>query len=299
MIRSTKCLIERKQLFQFLKENLIFNEAEEELFFEHIKRLVYNVDFDDSQTIKDHMLWVSNNNLLKLNDYKVPENILSNSVLYDIKVQSKGPDDAVFNNNSDIRARIARGNTVLERTINGQKQYELILFALRKFSGGLGDEDDIDCNKNNWSKYFLKDIDQTKYVISLQKANGEAAHMSCRFIDGQYFICAGSKNVHILFRSQEEICKYAEEKFTYARLIGEAICKHLHSMDEEKEKLLLAFLSWTKLTAIFEILIPNSQHVEDLSYLNEPLLKFITFTENKLYDKPQSLCCMPDRKSVV
>jgi hypothetical protein len=40
-------------------------------------------------------------------------------------------------------------------------------------------------------------------------------------------------------------------------------------MDEEKEKLLLAFLSWTKLTAIFEILIPNSQHVEDLSYLNE------------------------------
>ncbi len=80
----------------------------------------------------------------------------------------------------------------------------MIVFALRKFTGGLGDEDDIDRNKNDWTKYFLKDINETKDVVSLQKANGEAAHLSCRFINGDFIICSGSKNVHLLFKT---LCK--------------------------------------------------------------------------------------------
>ncbi len=54
---------------------------------------------------------------------------------------------------------------------------------------------------SDWKKYFLKDLDQTKYVVSMNKANGEAAHMSCRCINNQFVICAGSKNVHLVFKN--------------------------------------------------------------------------------------------------
>lgn len=102
--------------------------------------------------------------------------------------------------------QIARGNTILERTLeNGKKELDLIIFALRKFSGGLGDEDSVDRNKNDWKNYFLKDIEETKYVISLQKANGEAAHMSCRFINDEFVLCVGSKNVHLVFKTKSFI----------------------------------------------------------------------------------------------
>jgi hypothetical protein len=77
----------------------------------------------------------------------------------------------------------------------------LIVFALRKFTGGLGDEDDMDREQNDWCNYFLRPLNESSLVVSLQKANGEAAHLSCRFINGSFVICAGSKNVHLLFRT--------------------------------------------------------------------------------------------------
>ena len=39
-------------------------------------------------------------------------------------------------------------------------------------------------------------------VVSTRKANGEAAHLAARCIDGRVLICAGSKNVHMLFRNR-------------------------------------------------------------------------------------------------
>jgi hypothetical protein len=89
----------------------------------------------------------------------------------------------------------------METSDANDKTYDLIIFALRKFTGGLGDEDDMDRDKNDWSNYFLKSISQTEHIIALDKANGEAAHLSCRYIDGSFLVCAGSKNVHLLFRT--------------------------------------------------------------------------------------------------
>lgn len=77
-----------------------------------------------------------------------------------------------------------------------------MIFALRKFTGGLGDEDDVDRNKNDWTKYFLNDIQNSKFIVSTQKANGEAAHLSCRWHQNSFLICSGSKNVHLLFRKR-------------------------------------------------------------------------------------------------
>lgn len=140
---------------------------------------------------------------------------------------------------------------------------------MRKFAGGLGDEDEIERSKSDWRKYFLKDIKKTEYVISLEKANGEAAHFSCRWIDNGFLLCAGSKNVHLVFRNESEIDSYKEEKFSYARTIAKTLVVHLNKMHSDSKDLLLSFLCWTRLTVIFEILIPDSQHVVDLSYLKE------------------------------
>lgn len=87
----------------------------------------------------------------------------------------------------------------------------MIIYALRKFTGGLGDEDDMDRSENDWQKYFLKNISQTKYVSVLQKANGEAAHMSCRWIDNEFLMCAGSKNVHLVFKNTSKNFPYIFE----------------------------------------------------------------------------------------
>jgi hypothetical protein len=146
----------------------------------------------------------------------------------------------------------------------------LVIYALRKFTGGLGDEDDMDRNNQDWKKYFLKDIGQTKSVISLQKANGEAAHLSCRSFDGgKFLLFIGSKNVHMAIESKSDIEKYSDDRYMFAKIISQSICDFLDKMDADLKQNLLTFLSLTRLTVIFEILNPETQHVEDLSYLKE------------------------------
>ena len=122
--------------------------------------------------------------------------------MHDIKVFSRGPDDKVYDDNSDIRAKVARGNCVLERNVNKNKTYDLVVYALRKFTGGLGDEDELDRNAKDWRKYFVRDLKETKYVASLRKANGEAAHLACRWINDEFCLFAGSKNVHLAFKTK-------------------------------------------------------------------------------------------------
>lgn len=67
--------------------------------------------------------------------------------------------------------QVARGNCVLElqastresggegdNILSGFKKgrYFFVTFALRKFSGGLGDEDEDNSVQNMWNLYFLK-----------------------------------------------------------------------------------------------------------------------------------------------
>ena len=93
----------------------------------------------------------------------------------------------------------------MEINRNGKVEYDLVIYGLKKFTGGLGDEDEIDREEKDWEKYFLKSFDQTQLVIGMQKANGESAHMSCRWIEGKFFIISGSKNVHLLFSNRGKV----------------------------------------------------------------------------------------------
>ena len=150
-----------------------------------------------------YMSWVNNKGHLKVTTGVVPKNILNRDAsLHDVRIECKGPDDKVFDRDAAIRAKVARGNCILETDGPDGKEYDFLVFALRKFTGGLGDEDDVDRGKNEWRKYFLTDIEKAKFVVGTQKANGEAAHLSCRWDNGSFLVCCGSKNVHLLFRQR-------------------------------------------------------------------------------------------------
>ena len=78
---------------------------------------------------------------------------------------------------------MARGNSVLYLHDLESKSVtqDGIIFALKKFTGGMGDEDETQPDDNYvWMKYFLKPVSSAQKVICTRKANGEAAHLSVR-----------------------------------------------------------------------------------------------------------------------
>lgn len=79
----------------------------------------------------------------------------------------------------------------------------VLVYALKKFTGGLGDDDDRDKGDDfTWKKYFTRPLEDAAQVVATRKANGEAAHFSVRKIGGKFVLCGGSKNVHLLFRTR-------------------------------------------------------------------------------------------------
>ena len=154
-----------------------------------------------------------------------------------------------------------------------------MIFALKKFTGGMGDEDESQPeNDRSWMKFFLKPQDEAKTVICTRKANGEAAHLSVRFIEQKCFLIVGSKNVHILISTYSDIEKYLDSRFQYAKVIARAVLDTLSSFNDSSLSLLLNFLHYTKLTAVFELLQPKYQHIENVSNLQNNTLQFIAWT---------------------
>ena len=95
--------------------------------------------------------WCHNRRDVKVTTCHVPGGVLPQGcavTIHDVKVGgdkgSHGPDDKIYNNNPDIRDKVARGNTVLEihDTVANTVTHDMVIFALRKFTGGLGDEDE-------------------------------------------------------------------------------------------------------------------------------------------------------------
>ncbi|XP_021358306.1 uncharacterized protein LOC110453614 isoform X2 [Mizuhopecten yessoensis] len=170
---------------------------------------------------------------------------------------------------------------------------------MKKFTGGLGDDDDRESGDTFvWQKYFTKSLDDASVVIATRKANGEAAHLSCRLIGGEYVLCGGSKNVHMLFRRKEDITKYVEPRFRIAREVCATIMDSIDKMKSEEKERLLKFLVISQYTGVFEILAPDHQHVEDLSHLPGPELHFITWTRCDLDPSGEDVAAVPPHISI-
>lgn len=78
--------------------------------------------------------------------------------MIDVKVFTKyGPDDKIYDKHEDIRNRVARGNAFVK--LDQNEGPICTVFALKKFTGGLGDDDDRDSGDDKvWKKYFIKVI---------------------------------------------------------------------------------------------------------------------------------------------
>ncbi|GFR81552.1 actin-binding protein IPP-like, partial [Elysia marginata] len=259
--------------------------------------------FEDSEEMRkaDSWLdWAKRLQYLKVVETDIPDFILPkkhSGQLIDVKVFSRrGPDDGIYDTYKNVRDKVARGNCFLCITRGPEQGTRCILHALKKFTGGLGDDDDKDKGDNHtWKKYFTKPLESAEKVIVTKKANGEAAHLSCVQIDGQRLICAGSKNVHILIRNRAECLRRFEGPgFMSVDIRLATLNKLLVMKINDFLAKLLDFLIATRFTAVFEILAPNHQHVEDLSYLSKPVVHFITWTSTELEPSPdQMLCTVP------
>lgn len=202
-----------------------------------------------------------------------------------------------------FRENVARGNTILylNNLSDGQVSRDCMIFALRKFTGGMGDEDEDQPENNKvWTDYFLKPLESSSKVICTRKANGEAAHLGIRWIKDRFVLCVGSKNVHMLISNRADIEKYSDGRFQVARYIAEAVFNLLDSLPQESLSFLCNFMHYTRFTAVFEVLNPSNQHVEDLSHLKSTELRFISWT-NSYEDRKcnsYSYCAMNPKSGI-
>ncbi len=87
---------------------------------------------------------------------------------------------------------------------------------------------------------------------------------SVRYINDDFYFIAGSKNVHLIFRTCEDIDRYVDSRFLVAKAVAESVAATLAAAPAATRRLLLNFMAHTRVTAVFEILLPSYQHVVDL-----------------------------------
>nr|XP_040580556.1 LOW QUALITY PROTEIN: uncharacterized protein LOC121128992 [Lepeophtheirus salmonis] len=262
----------------------------------------------ESKQIEDWLNWCRDQKrLLKVIERPVPPGILPsncNGDVIDVRVGGGGPDDTIFKKYPLIQQRVARGNSVLRlKDPEGQITYQPLIFALKKFTGESSiDEDDVQEDQEEGGKdsnvdlYFLKPISQFKEIVATAKANGEAAHFSAHFFKEVGFVlCIGSKNVHLLARSKDDLNKYTESRYSVAKVVAEAVFSTFQDLNEETLERIYNFSHYTKLTWTFELLNPGTQHVVNLSHLKSPQLNFIAWTLPYFDGRSSSLCAIrPD-----
>lgn len=230
--------------------------------------------------------WARSKKELKIVTVDVPGGIMpkgTTGLLHDVKVFTRhGPDDALYDCQQDLREKVARGNCFLEVCKRDSDSTVMcVIYALKKFTGGLGDDDDRTSGSDFiWQRYFMQSFDTAKTIVCTKKQNGEAAHLSAFRISTELYICAGSKNVHLVFRSASDLDRYPlhEARYQFAGEISRCLLEMLDRLSGNDRVYLLEFLCATRSTAVFELLSPDHQHVEDLSHLATPVLKFIAWT---------------------
>ncbi|PAA63062.1 hypothetical protein BOX15_Mlig013642g4, partial [Macrostomum lignano] len=253
-----------------------------------------------------YLNWASNHAHVKLHTTTVPDCILPKGyqcILHDVQVKVKhGPDDAVYDRHADLRKMVARGNTVLEVRLQGKMHRDegagdskasclqsappgtyVALKALKKFTGGSGDDDDrSDCVADQvWHQYFSKPIASATRLVRTRKANGEALHVAVIRLGGVDYFLGGSKNTHILFRQFEDLQHFTHDRCRVARKFCADFLCYFDQLPADNRKAFVDYLREQFVTAVFEILYSDHQHIELLTN-KVPIPKFITFTSHDI-----------------
>ena len=252
----------------------------------------------EDRTVQEWLAWCRARTDVQLTEADVPPGIIAGAVLVDIRVATgtgrrRLRDDVIYNNCEDIRRRVARGNCVLQLR-DGRAL--CLTHALKKFTGGMGDEDDDSTggDDSTWRRYFLRPLEEAARLVLTRKANGEAAHLSARHVDGAFLVCVGSKNVHMVLRAESDLALYDGPRYRVAREVAAAVWRLLASLDDGRRQLLLSFLHHTRFTAVMELLQPDHQHVEDLSHLKESEVCFIAWAPTFSREITSYCGCSPE-----
>ncbi|CAL4210794.1 unnamed protein product, partial [Meganyctiphanes norvegica] len=191
--------------------------------------------------------------------------------LYDISICGEMPDYIIYNKHADLRKYIRRGTTLMsiDRN-NSKKNMDVVLYANRKFTGNFGDDDDesLPGSYEIWRDYCIDKPDESEQIVAMEKLDGETAHFSGRFIDGNFYIITGSKNIHMLISCEEDIEKYKGGRYESARVIARVLWKYLMQMQKDKRQILFSLLHHTKCTVVCELLSPDHQRIKNFSSLN-------------------------------
>ncbi|KAK8736795.1 hypothetical protein OTU49_004647, partial [Cherax quadricarinatus] len=270
-----------------------FNERLPKSFTKAVEKMLNYAQGSEKASEKFHEVSsnMKENKKVRIVSAEVPHNILPSAILHDIKVNGHGADDEMYNKHAELRKMIPRGATIME--FNNTK--DVVIYANKKFVGGVGDEDEVQPENNDiWKQYCLEDPDTATKVICMEKLNGEAAHFSVRYIEGLFCLITGSKNVHMLIRKIEDIEQYSGERFTVAKVMARAVWNKLYELESRHRHLLFSLMHHTKCTAVCEIFQPDHQHIIKLKDdLKQPQLNVISFTPVYSENEESSLLALP------
>ncbi|KAF2365656.1 hypothetical protein FHG87_003601, partial [Trinorchestia longiramus] len=226
----------------------------------------------------------------------VPDRILPlglTASLSDVSANSKGPDDELFKKNEELRIYLPRGLTILRiEDEHGNQETDFVVYASKKFfEFEPQDSSQSGTDERVLSKYFLSDAAQIHRVIAMEKINGEAAHFSGRFIKGKFYFIAGSKNVHLIFNTEEHLEMYTEDRYSIALTVASTLLHKWQAMDTKSQTDVAKFLHESKCTVFCEIMLPSKQHVVNISSLSQNKLVILGVTSPP-EENPTSLTAM-------
>ena len=212
-----------------------------------------------------------------------PENV---GFLYDINVYISREfriekrkkfltDDDVYESFPLIQKNIPRGVTIC-KIVNKYDDsnvnfYETTIYANKKFT-------DIpnNINDNNYL-YFLQNPSKPKKIISMEKMNGDALHFSGRYLLGNFYLFVGSKNNHVMIKSESDIELYTDDRYVVSKQFARIVWKMLQNLSPPNRNALYDIFHYTEVTAVCELLQPNYQHIVKISN-TESKVVFLTFT---------------------
>ncbi|KAL0491929.1 ATP-dependent RNA helicase [Acrasis kona] len=260
-----------------------------------------------SETAEGLLTWASQHPFLRVNTNPVPKGIFPEGVdvtLSDIVTSApkrrrggKILDDDIYDAFPKIRTYVPRGCCILHLKSEKESFSKIVVFAMKKFTGGPGDDDDmtklleeeeehgdatsdVQKERERWEFYFAKKPEESKYILNTSKENGEAAHLSqFRYDNVQYYIF-GSKNVHLIVKEKQDLKKYTAQRYMTALMIAEAMKDQIMDASNQNMTKFLDHLHDHDRNACFEFLNVAYQHVEFFDF-EKSKYRFITFCENQ------------------
>eukprot|EP00124_Ichthyophonus_hoferi_P005117 Ihof_evm2s671 gene=Ihof_evmTU2s671 len=181
-------------------------------------------------------------------------------VLEDCQINAQGADDQMFKKNKGLPQAQPRGLTF----IHVKHKLHHVMRGLQKF----GDQEDIEGYNlpNAWEK--------VTHLVFTEKANGENAKVAACRINGRLVWVIASKNVSMAvsdanFKQDLTHRSYDESRFHITRKIGMEWYSIISHLDPVKRAALADYLVDNMVTLVGESFFSDSQHIVDMSCLQE------------------------------